>query len=94
MEPDASEEFSSPLIDPWECTFRFEVSDRKKVVISKIWDGYAYPKAIRDKVDISNKTVKIISKDGKVYSYDKDSFRLPREYLQIRDGGIYYEGIG
>ena len=90
MEPDASEEFSSPLIDPWECTFRFEVSDRKKVVISKIWDGYAYPKAIRDKVDISNKTVKIISKDGKVYSYDKDSFfksnedRLSFEHIVLK----------
>lgn len=74
MEPDASEEFTSPLIEPWECTFKFEVSDRKKVMISKIWDGYAYPKAIRDKVDISNKVVKITSKDGKVYTYDKESF--------------------
>jgi hypothetical protein len=74
MEPDASEEFTSPLIEPWECTFKFEVYDKKKVVISKIWDGYAYPKAIRDKVDISNKVVKITSKDGRVYSYDKESF--------------------
>jgi len=74
MEPDASEELTSPLIEPWECTFKFEVSDRKNVVISKIWDGYAYPKFIRDKVDISNKTVKIVSKDGRTYSYDKESF--------------------
>lgn len=73
-EPDASEELNSPLIAPWECTFKFEVSDKHNVVISKIWDGYAYPKAIRDKVDISNKTVKIVSKDGRVYSYDKESF--------------------
>jgi len=74
MEPDAFEEFTSPLIEPWECTFKFEVYDKKKPIISKIWDGYAYPKAIRDKVDISNKVVKIASKDGRVYSYDKDSF--------------------
>jgi len=73
MEPDAFEE-ANPMIEPWECTFKFEVSDRKKVVISKIWDGYGYPKFIRDKVDISNKVVKITSKDGRVYSYDKESF--------------------
>lgn len=73
-EPDACEELNAPLIEPWECTFKFEVSDRHNVVISKIWDGYAYPKAIRDKVDISNKTVKIVSKDGRVYSYDKESY--------------------
>ena len=73
-EPDALEELNSPLIEPWECTFKFEVSDNHNVVISKIWDGYAYPKAVRDKVDISNKTVKITSKDGRTYSYDKESF--------------------
>lgn len=73
-EPDAFEEFVGKPIEPWECTFKFEVSDRKRVVFSKIWDGYAYPKAIRDKVDISNKVVKIVSKDGRVYTYDKESF--------------------
>ena len=73
-EPDAFEEFVGKPIEPWECTFKFEVSDRKRVVFSKIWDGYAYPKAIRDKVDISNKAVKITSKDGRVYTYDKESF--------------------
>ena len=74
MEPDANEEFTSPLIEPWECTFRFEVSDKKHVMISKIWDGYAYPKAIRDKVDISNKVVKITTKDGRVYTYEKEAY--------------------
>ena len=73
-EPEVFEEVNGKLLGPWECTFKFEVSDKKNVVISKIWDGYAYPKAIRDKVDISNKTVKILSKDGKTYSYDKESF--------------------
>ncbi len=74
MEPDAFDELVGKPIEPWECTFKFEVSDRKKVVISKIWDGYAYPKAIRDKVDISNKVVKIMSKDGRTYTYDKEAF--------------------
>ena len=74
MEPDAFDELVGKPIGPWECTFRFEVSDKKKVVISKIWDGYAYPKAVRDKVDVSNKVVKITSKDGRTYTYDKESF--------------------
>jgi hypothetical protein len=73
-EPDTFEEYAGKPTEPWECTFRFEVSDRTKTVISKIWDGYAYPRPIRDKVDISNKFVKVMSKDGKVYTYDKESF--------------------
>ena len=74
MEPDTFEEYAGKPIEPWECTFKFEVTDNKNVVISKIWDGSAYPKPIRDKVDISNKTVKIVSKEGRVYSYDKEAF--------------------
>ena len=68
------EEFTEPLIEPWECTFKFVVSDNKQPVITKIWDGYGYPKAIRDKVDIANKTVKITNKDGKTYVYDKETY--------------------
>jgi hypothetical protein len=74
MEPDAFEEYVGEPIGPWESTFKFEVLDKKKVVLSKIWDGYAYPKAIRDRVDISNKVVKITTKEGRVYTYDKESF--------------------
>ena len=90
MEPDAFEELVGKPIEPWECTFKFEVSDKKRVVLSKIWDGYAYPKAIRDKVDISNKVVKITSKDGRVYTYDKEAFfksnedRLTFEYQVLK----------
>lgn len=67
-------ELLEPTIEPWECTFKFVVSDNKKVVISKIWDGYGLPKSIREKVDIANKTVKITTKDGRVYTYDKDTY--------------------
>jgi len=67
------DEFDSPLIDPWVCTFKIVISDNKNDVITKIWDGYAYPKAVRDKVDLSNKNVKVMS-DGQLYVYDKDSF--------------------
>ena len=73
-DPELFEMFAGQVPEPWECTFRFEVLDNKKVVISKIWDGYAYPKPIRDKVDIGNKTVKIVTKEGKVYSFDKDKY--------------------
>ena len=68
------EEFSEPLLDPWECTFKFVVSDRKRPIITKVWDGYAYAKSVRDKVDIGNKTVKIVNKDGKQYVFDKEKF--------------------
>lgn len=84
------DEFSEPLLEPWECTFKFVVSDNKKPVITRIWDGYAYPKSIREKVDIANKTVKIINKDGKVYTYDKDEYfkenkdRLPQELYVLK----------
>lgn len=68
------EELTEPLIEPWECTFKFVVSDNKREVISKIWDGRFYPKSVREKVDIANKTVKITTKDGRTYSYDKESY--------------------
>lgn len=71
---DILDEFVSPLLKPWECTFKFEITDNKKFVISKIWDGYAYPKAVRDKVDLANKYVKITTKEGKTYTYDKETY--------------------
>lgn len=67
--PEFAEE---PLIEPWECTFEFRVYENKRLVISKIWDGSVYPKPIREKVDLTNKMVKIVSNyDGKTYFYDK-----------------------
>lgn len=62
------------VLEPWECTFKFVVTDNKKEVISKIWDGYAYPKAVRDRVDIANKTVKLVDERGQVRVFDKNSF--------------------
>lgn len=72
--PDDNEEFTSPLIDPWACTFKIVITDNKKEVISKIWDGYAYPKFIRDKVDLGNKNVKVNNRDGQTFTYDKETF--------------------
>lgn len=71
-EPD--EEFTSPLIDPWECTFKLVILDNKREVMSKIWDGRAYPKSVREKVDLTNKFVKILNKEGKVFSYEKETY--------------------
>ena len=73
-EPEYFEEFTGKPLEPWACTFKLVISDNKKEVISKIWDGYAYPKPIREKVDLSNKNVKITSKEGQSFSYEKDSF--------------------
>lgn len=72
--PEPGDEFDSKLIEPWACTFKFVVSDNKRDVITKIWDGYAYPKAIREKVDLSNKNVKVTGKDGQTFIYDKETF--------------------
>ena len=73
-EPDAFEEFAGKPLEPWACTFKLVISDNKREVISKIWDGYAYPKPIREKVDLSNKNVKVMNKDGQSFSYEKESF--------------------
>lgn len=71
---DENDEFNTKLIEPWACTFKIVISDNKRDVITKIWDGYAYPKYIRDKVDLSNKNVKVTNKDGQTFSYEKEAF--------------------
>ena len=73
-DPTFTEDLVSPLIEPWECTFKLEVSDRKRPVMSRIWDGRFYPKYVREKVDINNKYVKTVSKDGEVNLFEKDAF--------------------
>lgn len=67
-------EFTEPLLEPWKSTFKFVVTDNKRPVITKIWDGYGYPKSVRDKVDIVNKTVKITTRDGKTFVFDKETY--------------------
>ena len=71
---EAMDELMSPTLKPWECTFKFVVSDNNVPIISKIWDGYAYPKSVRERVDLTNKTVK--TWDG---SFDKDTFFAENE---------------
>ena len=84
-EPDAFEEFAGKPLEPWACTFKLVISDNKREVISRIWDGYAYPKPIREKVDLSNKNVKVTNKDGQSFSYEKESF------FKSNDGRLSFE---
>lgn len=84
-EKDAFEEFAGKPLDPWVCTFKIVISDNKRDVITRIWDGYAYPKFIRDKVDLSNKNVKVTNKEGQSFSYDKESF------FKANDGRLSFE---
>ena len=77
--PNDSEELVSPLIEPWTYTFKIVISDNKRDVITKIWDGRYYPKYIRERVDLSNRSVKIVTKDGKSFSYEKEEFFKERE---------------
>lgn len=67
-------ELKTATIEPWSCTFKIAVTDRGREVASRIWDGYCYPKAIRDKVDLTNKWVRITNSEGKVETFDKETF--------------------
>ena len=84
-EPDAFEEFAGTPLEPWACTFKLVISDNHREVISRIWDGYAYPKPIREKVDLSNKSVKVMNKEGQTFSYEKESF------FKSNDGRLSFE---
>lgn len=69
-----SEEFLQPLPKEGEIVFKFAVYDNGKEVISKIWDGRYYPAWVRNNIDLTNRQVKITTKDGKVIICDKDKY--------------------
>jgi len=69
-----TDEFHSPLLDPWACTFKFAVYDNRREVFSKIWDGYAYPRSVRNRIDLTNKTVRYTNREGKLFVFDKETF--------------------
>lgn len=71
---DIDEEFNTPLIEPWECTFKFAIYDNKRPVYERIWDGRFYPAAIRNNVDIANNIIKITTKNGETFTYDKEKY--------------------
>lgn len=83
------DEFKNALAEPWEYTFKFVILDNKKEMYVRIWDGYGYPKFIRSQVDITNKCIKLQDREGRTYSYEKESYvnnfgnRMPLEaYIQ------------
>ena len=87
-------EFNRKLLDPWVCTLRFTVYDNKKEVISRIWDGYAYPRSIREKIDLSNKFVRITNKEGKTFTYDRETYFAQNEGRLTPEGYVAKAMIG
>lgn len=59
-------EYVKPLDERWSTTFKFAFLVDEKEVISRVWDGTVYPKAVRDCVDIVNKKTKFEGLDGKM----------------------------
>jgi hypothetical protein len=73
-ENNVDEEFAVPTAEPWEYTFKFVIKDNKVPVYERIWDGYGYPKLIRERVDLTNKWVKSYTREGKVHTFEKVSY--------------------
>ena len=84
-EPKEGNEFFQELPEPWDCTFKFVVYDNGREVFSKIWDGYAYPRYVRGRIDLTNDKVKITDKYGNTYTYNKQS------YFESHGDKLYYE---
>lgn len=82
-----SEEFLNPIPEEGEITFKFVIYDNGREVISKIWDGRYYPTWVRKNVDLTNRQVKITTKDGKVIICDKDKYFTDNE--RSMPGDVY-----
>lgn len=48
-------EFSTPISDKQQSTFKFTIFDGDKAIITKIWSGDEYPFLVRNGVDLTNK---------------------------------------
>lgn len=64
------DEFSKPLSNAWDCTFKFSFLDNEREVLSQIWDGSGYPKFIRESVDITNKKTRFEDIDPSRLNFD------------------------
>lgn len=51
-------EFSAPIPETQQSTFKFTLFDKGKIVITKIWSGDGYPFTVRNSVDLTNKKYK------------------------------------
>lgn len=71
---DGYDEFTQPLSEPWEYTFKIVIKDNGREVMSRIWDGYGYPFKIRRHIDITNKFVKATNEKGESTFVPKEEF--------------------
>lgn len=79
MFEDVEDEFHTEPAKEGEYMFKFVVFDNKRPVIQRIWDGWGYPQYVRRRVDVTNKNVCLVSKDGTQRIYDKNRFFGNRE---------------
>jgi hypothetical protein len=68
------EEFVNELPKPWEYTLKFVVYDNKKPVMERIWDASGYPKAVLDRIDLTNKWFRVSSREGRTYTFEKNEY--------------------
>ena len=79
MFEDETDEFHTEPAKEGEYMFKFVVYDNKRPIIQKAWDGWGYPQYVRRRVDVTNKNVYLVSKDGSQRVYDKNRFFGNRE---------------
>lgn len=64
------EDLEQPMAEPWEYTLKIVVKDEGKVMYERIFDGRWYPRAVRDKIDLSNKYIDIRGKKIELANID------------------------
>lgn len=55
---DISSEFTDPIPEKSQTTFKFTLFDKGRAIITKIWSGDAYPFSVRNSVDLTNRKYK------------------------------------
>lgn len=69
------EEWVGKMQNPWEITFKFSFLVDEREVCTRIWDGSAYPKYVRDSVDITNKKSSYENEDVNRLSFSANLIR-------------------
>lgn len=75
------------IVKPFDVTFKFTFMDGNTIVYEKIWDGSAYPKYIRNSVDISNSDIKFKNCNASMLPFN---LALLRHLVYGRKDLIYY----
>lgn len=89
LEDASEEEKMEKLPEPWEVTFKFSFLVDEKEVCSRIWDGYAYPRFVRDSVDITNKKTMYENEDPNRLSFQMSLIR----HMTIDKSDLVYKII-